>query len=63
MRAKRHSVKRFSGPELARVGITIKSRKPLFLACRRCDSTWSPNLQAGGKLPRGYWKCPKGCNA
>jgi hypothetical protein len=23
----------------------------------------APDLQTGGKLPRGYWKCPEnGCN-
>jgi hypothetical protein len=23
---------------------------------------WTPNLLPGGRLPRGYWQCPNGCN-
>ena len=29
--------------------------------CNECGTIWSPNLQSGGKLPRGWWKCPYGC--
>jgi len=37
--------------------------KSILLKCKTCGQTWSPNLLTGGRLPRGYWKCPKGCNA
>lgn len=33
-----------------------------FLQCDTCGLTWSPNIQPGGRLPKGYWKCPKQCN-
>lgn len=31
--------------------------------CQQCGQVWSPNSPAGGRLPRGWWKCPNGCNA
>ncbi len=30
--------------------------------CKLCGTIHSPNLQEGGKLPRGYWVCPDKCN-
>jgi hypothetical protein len=33
-----------------------------MLRCLQCETHWSPNLQTGGRLPPGYWKCPLGCN-
>jgi hypothetical protein len=34
-----------------------------FYQCDGCGQVWSPNLGAGGRLPRGWWRCPNGCNA
>jgi len=36
----------------------------LNVRCLTCSQVWSPMLQAGGKLPRQWWKCPRGweCN-
>jgi len=36
----------------------------IIIACNKCGQRWSPMLQAGGKLPRQWWKCPRGweCN-
>jgi hypothetical protein len=31
--------------------------------CETCGNTWSPDLLPGGWFPRGWWKCPRGCNA
>lgn len=28
------------------------------LKCKHCGCTWSPNIKEGGRMPRGYWKCP-----
>jgi len=56
--------KRFSVPELARVGVEILARRNMvLLRCKRCGEKWQPMLGAGGRLPRGYWKCPRGCNS
>lgn len=54
----------FSAPELQKVGVRILERHTtILLECEACGRYWSPMLQAGGKLPRGYWKCPEGrCN-
>lgn len=30
--------------------------------CNKCGYGWSPMLRTGGCMPRGWWKCPKGCN-
>jgi len=53
----------FSQPELKKVKITILERKEtIHLQCEQCGQVWSPMLQQGGKLPRGYWHCPNRCN-
>jgi hypothetical protein len=55
---------RYSEPELAKVGVEIIGDKShIRLACKHCGQNWSPNIQPGGRLPRGYWKCPNGCNS
>lgn len=34
------------------------------LTCGQCGATWDMQPPAaGGRLPAGYWQCPKGCNA
>jgi hypothetical protein len=45
--------------KITRVGDT---RAHIFLQCDNCGSTWSPNIQTGGRLPKGYWRCPNRCN-
>ena len=63
MTEERKGPRRFSAPELKKVGVTILERqRNIALLCDNCGAAWSPDLQAGGKLPRGYWKCPNGCN-
>ncbi len=54
----------FSAPELKKVGVRIhKMDQTVILVCEVCHCIWFPDLQTGGKLPRGYWKCPEGrCN-
>ena len=34
----------------------------VYVTCNECGKQWSPNLQAGGRLPRHWWECPNGCN-
>ncbi len=48
---------------LSGVAIECIDRVRLFLRCKGCGETWSPNLQPGGKLPRRWWRCPNGCNS
>jgi hypothetical protein len=31
--------------------------------CLECSHVWSPMLGRGGRRPRGWWRCPSGCNA
>jgi len=58
---------------MARLNCTIKQknvtrvflddrREGIFLQCNSCGSTWSPNIQSGDRLPKGYWRCPNRCN-
>lgn len=55
--------RRFSAPELEKFGVHIWERRhTIILCCNNCNASWSPNLQMGGRLPRGYWKCYRGCN-
>jgi hypothetical protein len=48
----------FTDSELKKVGVEIVEARGVWLRCMECDNVWSPNIQTGGKLPRGYWKCP-----
>lgn len=47
---------------LRRMGVELINEHSLRLQCVACGQVWSPNLRTGGSLPRGYWKCPNGCN-
>lgn len=55
--------RRFTERELKRVGVEIRDASSTILGCVECGKGWAPMLQQGGKLPRGYWKCPNGCNS
>ena len=36
------------------------------MSCKKCGANWTAhttNLIKGGRLRKGYWKCPNGCNA
>ena len=52
----------FTPREMHKTGVQIISRQPLKLRCDRCAAVWSVR-QRGLRLPKGYWKCPNGCNA
>ncbi len=62
--AERKGPHHFSEPELRSVGVRILERHSTsLLECEVCGCVWSPDLQTGGVLPRGYWECPEGrCN-
>ena len=34
----------------------------LWYRCKKCGYIWSPDIQMGGRLPRGWWRCANGCN-
>jgi hypothetical protein len=51
-----------SGPSLARVGVTLENGPRPALGCAVCGDAWVPVIDAGGKLSRGWWLCPHGCN-
>lgn len=54
--------RRCTQPELAKFRVEILDKKNLQLRCLNCGQVWSPLLLAGGRLPKGYWKCPTwGC--
>lgn len=53
--------KRYNKNQLDRAGVELLDRG--FLLCKNCGISWSPNVRTGGKMTRGYWKCPNGCNA
>ena len=51
----------FTPEQLLRVGVQILSVQPLKLMCVRCAVVWLV-MHRGLRLPKGYWKCPNGCN-
>jgi hypothetical protein len=48
--------------QLAKVGVEIMDRNRIWLRCSNCSTVWSPTIHRSGKMSRGYWKCPRGCN-
>jgi len=50
------------GDHLKKRKVTLIDFSGTWLECDDCGSRWSPNYKPGGKLPRGYWVCPDGCN-
>lgn len=51
-----------SDSQLKKVGVSLVNAKSLMLRCGKCKETW-PIKQKGLRLPKGYWKCPNGCNS
>ena len=47
---------------LHRHGVELLDYIRMRLSCMSCKQACSPNLGSGGRLPRGYWKCPNDCN-
>jgi hypothetical protein len=60
--SKRKGPKRFCESGMAKVAVAIVDQNRMLLKCQKCGQVWSPNLRSGGRLPRGYWQCPNGCN-
>ena len=54
--------RRCTAGELARVGVELIDAAGVRLKCKKCGVVWSPNVGRHGRLPRGWWKCPWGCN-
>ena len=49
--------------QISGLGVKLVNVQNMVFECETCGQTWSPILRPnGGKLPRGYWKCPNGCN-
>jgi len=46
-----------------RARITAVDAHRGLYCCDHCRQVWSPKLRSGGRLPRGWWRCPNGCNA
>ena len=55
-------VRRMTEVQLTTFGVRIVDRQKLTLQCMSCAHTWTPELDADGKLPVDYWLCPEKCN-
>lgn len=54
--------RRFTEAEFEKVGVKLINPDSLCFECQSCGAKWHPMLKKGGKIPRGYWRCPEGCN-
>ncbi len=54
--------KRFSEKELEKVRVEIIDGNRKLLKCKKCQEEWFPEPHSPGRLTKGYWKCPNGCN-
>jgi hypothetical protein len=59
---KSRSPRRCTRAELRRVGVEVVPVPGYWLSCVTCRYCWSPMIRPGGRNPKGYWKCPAGCN-
>ena len=58
-----HRPRRCTESEVNQAGVTLAYPHGLGLACHQCGQVWYPMLPpGGGRLPRGYWRCPNRCN-
>jgi len=58
----KEDVRHMTAAELESLGIAVLDKPDVVLQCRRCGQTWLPELDANGKLPFDYWRCPRSCN-
>lgn len=42
--------------------IEIVNPDRLVFRCKACGEGWAVDIRTGGKLRRGWWHCPRGCN-
>ena len=54
--------KAMTSSELAKVGVKLLDEAKCQLQCVKCGQRWIVCREADGSLPRGYWKCHRGCN-
>ena len=54
--------KRLTEWEMSKVGVEIIDLNRISLRCKQCGHQWSPCIQPGGRLPKGYWRRENGCN-
>jgi len=54
--------RRCTRAEFCRVGVDFDPNLGYWLSCMSCRRSWSPTIRPGGRNPKGYWKCPFGCN-
>ena len=52
---------RFTPSELKKVGVAIVSGR-VRLRCTACDKRWTVEQREGGRMPRHFGRCPRGCN-
>ena len=58
----KQDVRKLTDVQLARLGIRLLNKEELIIQCVTCGETWSPALDASGRLPFRYWLCPAKCN-
>jgi DNA-binding transcriptional MerR regulator len=56
------SPRTYSAHELRKVGVEILDEDNHRLRCATCHTAWDFSMTPGGRLPKGYWHCPEGCN-
>jgi hypothetical protein len=61
-RVDKEDVRHMPDGELDRLGVRLFDPAALILQCLNCEETWSPQLDADGKLPFDAFLCPAGCN-
>lgn len=59
----KQDVRHMDHASLANLGVHLVNTAEIILKCNACGETWSPQLDAGGKLPFDYFVCPAQCNA
>ena len=56
---KRRLPREMTESELRGYPVTLVTEGRTTLCCDMCGCVFSPNIQEGGRLPDGWWKCPE----
>jgi hypothetical protein len=61
-RSSNQSIDSYTHAALEVLGVKVVDAEHATLQCVKCGASWPAERDTKGKLLRGVWKCPQGCN-
>ncbi len=57
-----NKIPRHINKKIENENLTLVDSEKFILKCNKCGNTWKIETRDRLRLPKGYWKCSKGCN-